>query len=103
MQVSAALNPENEAAKAFQECVIIKHPRHGEYAFAFITGRTVLQVGVGGGGLVRAVPLRCAGLGAARTARAPGRHAPPGLARCASHMNWRGTILLAPIPFTECR
>ena len=43
-QVSAALNPENEAAKAFQECVLIKHPRHGEYAFGFITGRTTLQV-----------------------------------------------------------
>lgn len=29
VQVSAALNPENEAAKAFQECVLIRHPRHG--------------------------------------------------------------------------
>jgi len=44
-QVSAALNPENEAAKAFQECVLIRHPRQGEYAFAFITGRTTLQMG----------------------------------------------------------
>lgn len=45
-QVSAALNPENEAgAKAFQECVLIRHPRAGELAFGFITGRTVLQVG----------------------------------------------------------
>ncbi len=43
-QVSAALNPENESTKAFQECVIIKHPRQGEYAFGFITGRTVVQV-----------------------------------------------------------
>ncbi|KAJ9520129.1 hypothetical protein QJQ45_030056, partial [Haematococcus lacustris] len=42
-QVSAALNPDNEAAKAFQECVLIRHPRQGEYAWAFITGRTVLQ------------------------------------------------------------
>lgn len=46
-QVSAAINPENEAAKAFQECVIIRHPRHGEYAIAFITGRTTLQLGSG--------------------------------------------------------
>ncbi|PNW70972.1 hypothetical protein CHLRE_17g741050v5 [Chlamydomonas reinhardtii] len=44
-QVSAAINPENEASKAFQECVIIRHPRKGEYAIAFITGRTVLQMG----------------------------------------------------------
>lgn len=44
-QVSAALNPESEAARAFQECVIIRHPRKGEYALAFITGRTVLQTG----------------------------------------------------------
>ncbi|KAL6762059.1 hypothetical protein V8C86DRAFT_715890 [Haematococcus lacustris] len=42
-QVSAALNPDNEAAKAFQECVLIRHPRQGEFAWAFITGRTVLQ------------------------------------------------------------
>ncbi|MEW5298274.1 MAG: hypothetical protein WDW36_001417 [Sanguina aurantia] len=43
--VSAALNPENEASKAFQECVLIRHPRQGELAIAFITGKTVLQVG----------------------------------------------------------
>lgn len=45
-QVSGALNPDsNEGSKAFQECVLARHPRHGEYAIAFITGRTVLQVG----------------------------------------------------------
>lgn len=44
-QVSAALNPEgSEGTKAFQECVLIRHPRHGEFAYGFITGRTVLQV-----------------------------------------------------------
>lgn len=42
-QVSAAVNPESEAAKGFRECVIIRHPRHGEYAFGFITGSTTLQ------------------------------------------------------------
>lgn len=46
-QVSAALNPENEASKAFQECVLIRHPRHGEYAFAFVTGKTLLQTRTG--------------------------------------------------------
>ncbi|KAF5842228.1 hypothetical protein DUNSADRAFT_8628 [Dunaliella salina] len=44
-QVSAALNPESETNKAFQECVLIRHPRIGEYAFGFITGRTSLRVG----------------------------------------------------------
>ena len=43
-QVSAALNPENEAAKAFQECCLIRHPRHGEYAFGFVTGKTSLSL-----------------------------------------------------------
>ncbi|KAI7836901.1 hypothetical protein COHA_009233 [Chlorella ohadii] len=43
-QVSAAVSPDNEAANSFRECVIIRHPRRdGEYAFAFITGQTVLQ------------------------------------------------------------
>jgi len=46
-QVSAALNPENEAAKAFQECCLIRHPRHGEWAFGFVTGRTTLQMASG--------------------------------------------------------
>ena len=44
-QVSAAVNPANETAQSFRECVIIRHPRHGEYAFGFITGHTRLQVG----------------------------------------------------------
>lgn len=43
-QVTAGLNPENENAKSFRECVVIRHPRHGEYAIAFITGETVFQV-----------------------------------------------------------
>lgn len=43
-QVSAAVNPANEAAKSFRECVIIRHPRNGEFAFGFITGQTLLQV-----------------------------------------------------------
>jgi hypothetical protein len=47
-QVSGALNPDSaEGSKAFQECVLARHPRHGEFAIAFITGRTVLQVRVG--------------------------------------------------------
>jgi len=43
-QIGAAVNPGDEQAKAFKECVVIKHPRHGEYAFAFITGETTLQL-----------------------------------------------------------
>jgi len=43
-QVSAALNPDNEAARAFKECVLIKHPRNGEFAFGFITGETWIDV-----------------------------------------------------------
>ena len=39
-QVSAAVNPANESTASFRECVIIKHPRHGEFAFGFITGST---------------------------------------------------------------
>mmetsp|Transcript_21165 Transcript_21165/g.53248 ORF Transcript_21165/g.53248 Transcript_21165/m.53248 type:complete len:261 (+) Transcript_21165:214-996(+) len=43
-QIGAAVNPGDEQqSKAFKECVIIKHPRHGEYAFAFVTGETLLQ------------------------------------------------------------
>ncbi|KDD76206.1 hypothetical protein H632_c315p1 [Helicosporidium sp. ATCC 50920] len=42
-QVSAALSPDNEATHSFRECVIIRHPRNGEFAFAFITGQTVLS------------------------------------------------------------
>lgn len=44
VQVSGAVNPANESTASFRECVLIRHPRHGEYAFAFITGSTVLQV-----------------------------------------------------------
>lgn len=43
-QVSAAVNPANEGSQSFQECVLIRHPRHGEFAFGFITGSTSLQV-----------------------------------------------------------
>ena len=43
-QVSAAVNPANEATQSFRECVLIRHPRNGEYAFGFITGQTLLQV-----------------------------------------------------------
>jgi uncharacterized membrane protein len=46
-QVTAGLNPENENAKSFRECVVIRHPRHGEYAIAFITGETVFQTAKG--------------------------------------------------------
>lgn len=55
LQVSAAVSPDNGAANSFRECVIIRHPRRdGEYAFAFITGQTVLQArGLGLAGWVR--------------------------------------------------
>jgi uncharacterized membrane protein len=43
-QVSAAMNPEGEAANSFREFVIIRHPRLGEYAFGFITSQTCLQL-----------------------------------------------------------
>ena len=42
--MSAAVNPANEGSQSFQECVLIRHPRHGEFAFGFITGSTFLQV-----------------------------------------------------------
>lgn len=42
-QIGAAVNPANESTASFRECVLIRHPRHGEYALAFITGTTVLQ------------------------------------------------------------
>ena len=41
-QISAAVSPD-EATNSFRECVIVRHPRHGEYAFGFITGQTLLQ------------------------------------------------------------
>ncbi len=43
-QVSAAVNPANETTQSFRECVLIRHPRNGEFAFGFITGQTLLQV-----------------------------------------------------------
>jgi uncharacterized membrane protein len=43
-QVSAAVNPDNDTARSFRECVIIRHPRKGEFAFAFITGTTTLEL-----------------------------------------------------------
>ena len=43
-QVSAAVNPSNETAQSFRACVSIRQPRHGEFAFGFITGQTTLQV-----------------------------------------------------------
>lgn len=46
-QVSAAMSPDNEASHSFRECVIIRHPRKGEYAFGFITGSTTLQTADG--------------------------------------------------------
>ncbi|KAK3287999.1 hypothetical protein CYMTET_4505 [Cymbomonas tetramitiformis] len=42
-QISQAVNPDSESSPAFREFVLIRHPRHGEYAFAFITGECVLQ------------------------------------------------------------
>ena len=40
-QISSAVNPAAENTQAFRECVI-RHPRRGEYAFAFITGQCTL-------------------------------------------------------------
>ena len=42
-QIGQAIDPSNEKA-AFKECVLIKHPRHGEFALAFVTGECYLQV-----------------------------------------------------------
>ncbi|GJW78081.1 COV 1-like protein [Tanacetum coccineum] len=42
-QISAAISPDQNS-RAFQEVVIIKHPRAGEYAFGFITS----NCGIGG-------------------------------------------------------
>ncbi|GJX02313.1 COV 1-like protein [Tanacetum coccineum] len=41
-QISAAISPDQNS-RAFQEVVIIKHPRAGEYAFGFITSSFILQ------------------------------------------------------------
>ncbi|XP_039143515.1 protein LIKE COV 1-like [Dioscorea cayenensis subsp. rotundata] len=41
-QISAAISPDQNT-QAFKEVAIIRHPRIGEYAFAFITSTVVLQ------------------------------------------------------------
>ncbi|KAJ8451784.1 hypothetical protein Cgig2_007271 [Carnegiea gigantea] len=45
-QISAAINPDQNS-HAFKEVVIIKHPRVGEYALAFITSTVTLQSNLG--------------------------------------------------------
>jgi uncharacterized membrane protein len=55
-QISAALAPGGGGAgagaadghtRAFQECVIVRHPRNGSFAVGFVTARTTLHVPVG--------------------------------------------------------
>ena len=58
-QVSAAVNPANEGSQSFQECVLIRHPRHGEFAFGFITGSTSLQARAHAALLMRVERRRC--------------------------------------------
>ncbi|KAJ8771706.1 hypothetical protein K2173_026883 [Erythroxylum novogranatense] len=41
-QISAAISPDQNTT-AFKELAIIRHPRHGEYAFGFITSTVSLQ------------------------------------------------------------
>ncbi|EPS59360.1 hypothetical protein M569_15447, partial [Genlisea aurea] len=41
-QISSAISPDQNKT-AFKEVAIIRHPRIGEYAFAFITSSVVLQ------------------------------------------------------------
>ncbi|CAL1412811.1 unnamed protein product [Linum trigynum] len=41
-QISAAISPDQNTT-AFKEVAIIRHPRHGEYAFGFITSSLTLQ------------------------------------------------------------
>ena len=41
-QIGQALDPHSENA-AFKECVLLKHPKEGEYALGFVTGECVLQ------------------------------------------------------------
>ncbi|XP_042519749.1 protein LIKE COV 1-like [Macadamia integrifolia] len=41
-QISAAISPDQNS-HAFKEVAIIRHPRVGEYAFAFITSTVILQ------------------------------------------------------------
>jgi uncharacterized membrane protein len=50
-QIGQAIDPQNEKA-AFKECVLIKHPRHGEFALAFVTGECYLQEELGSRSLV---------------------------------------------------
>ncbi|WZN65987.1 integral membrane protein [Chloropicon roscoffensis] len=41
-QIGQAIDPKTENT-AFKECVLIRHPRHGEYAIAFVTGECRLE------------------------------------------------------------
>ncbi|GAB4845169.1 Protein LIKE COV 2 [Ancistrocladus abbreviatus] len=41
-QISAAISSDQKTT-AFKEVAIIRHPRHGEYAFGFITSSVILQ------------------------------------------------------------
>mmetsp|Transcript_1715 Transcript_1715/g.3891 ORF Transcript_1715/g.3891 Transcript_1715/m.3891 type:complete len:273 (-) Transcript_1715:69-887(-) len=50
-QIGQAIDPQSENA-AFKECVLIRHPRHGEYALAFVTGECSLQESAGNRNLV---------------------------------------------------
>lgn len=53
-QISSALNPGNDSkSNAFQECVIIHHPRSGEFAFGFITGTLLSSL------LISIIAVRC--------------------------------------------
>jgi len=45
-QVSTAVSPD-EATNSFRDCVLVRHPRDGSYAFGFITGQTTLQTADG--------------------------------------------------------
>ncbi|XP_062202199.1 protein LIKE COV 3-like [Phragmites australis] len=47
-QISAAISPD-QSSRAFEEVVIIRHPRIGEYALGFITSTVTLR-GAGGRG-----------------------------------------------------
>ncbi|KAJ6304979.1 hypothetical protein OIU78_020512 [Salix suchowensis] len=45
-QISAAISPD-QSSNAFKEVAIIRHPRHGEYAFGFITSIVILRGSMG--------------------------------------------------------
>ncbi|MBA0820874.1 hypothetical protein Goarm_017765, partial [Gossypium armourianum] len=45
-QISSAISPDQNT-QAFKEVAIIRHPRIGEYAFAFITSSVTLQSDAG--------------------------------------------------------